>query len=339
VLPNTRRRNSCGTPYRVNHDEFVIDNYVSISAKGIVQSSLEKKIPGIKDLSHDHFKVEKKLGEGSSSFVKLVRHVKTDQLYAMKIVALDNNGTKTKSIVTEIKSLLSCIDSPYVIKMYDAYFQEGRIYLMLEHMKYGSLQNVLEVFGRVPETILSKMAHQLLLALDHLHTSGIVHRDLKPANILVDENGNLKLADFGNSSKREEENVATGAKIEFTSCQGTQLYMSPECLRGPSHSFNCDIWSIGLTLAQCFVGKFPIHLEEFSMWEILQVSEFAGKIELPSASSEFKDFIAQCLTVDPDERPNSKQLLQHDFIAKYADTDVSIKDWLSQKFNSKDKTL
>ena len=106
--------------------------------------------------------------------------------------------------------------------------------------------------GRVSEQLVSLLCHQVLLALHYLHrVKRLIHRDIKPSNILLNSRGEVKLADFGVSG---EVDADTQGKMTFV---GTLIYMSPERITGSQHGYDSDVWSLGLTMMECLLGRFP----------------------------------------------------------------------------------
>ena len=155
-----------------------------------------------------------------------------------------------------------------------------------------------------------------------------VHRDITPGNILLNKFGDVKIADFG---------MVGSNQTIYSTYQGTFHYMSPERLRGEVHSFNSDIWSLGLTLGQCAIGKFPIELKEDNpLWEMMmsvqEQQECNLIIEKEDFSVEFYDFIKHCLVVDPKLRPSAEELLEHSFITKYETEEMSLGRWLDLNY-------
>jgi serine/threonine protein kinase len=155
---------------------------------------------------------------------------------------------------------------------------------------------------------------------------------LKPANILVNSKGSIKIADFGMSGHKvfqKEKNME-----QFTTFQGTFTYMvsfnlnqSPERLEGKEHSYDSDIWSLGLTIAQCALGKFPYELQEFTIFEMMSKVEKNNDITkiLPETfSKEIKEFISACMKMKPNERSTPEELLEFDFITKNQKSKPSI---------------
>jgi mitogen-activated protein kinase kinase 1 len=104
----------------------------------------------------------------------------------------------------------------------------------------------------VPEPYLAELTRQMLLGLSFLHdTARICHRDVKPSNLLLSSRGQLKISDFGTSSQ------LSNSMSRCLSWVGTVTYMSPERIRGDSYGFNTDVWSLGLLVLECAVGRYP----------------------------------------------------------------------------------
>lgn len=120
----------------------------------------------------------------------------------------------------------------------------------------GSLDNLLSITKKISGSLLSKIAKQVLKGLEFLHQHKIIHRDVKPSNILINCKGEVKLCDFGTATYQKN----CSPFGNFTSCKGTYLYMSPERLNGEEYGFNSDIFSLGITLAECALGRYPFQM-------------------------------------------------------------------------------
>lgn len=136
-----------------------------------------------------------------------------------------------------------------------------------------------------------------------------------------------------------QRNIAGGKKVDFETFQGTMTYMSPERIKGEKHSFDSDLWSVGLTLVQCALGKFPYDLEEYTMWEMLKhiESKSITTSKLKGFSDEFKEFVNACMIMVPSKRPSAAELLEYKFIKKHKKTNPSLARWLHYNFVKKKK--
>jgi serine/threonine protein kinase len=193
------------------------------------------------------------LGQGASGLVSKATHTDSGAIIAVKSIPLDLNETKSNRILIELKTLHSST-CPYITSFYGCFYRERALTLCLEYMDQGSLSDFLKkqlASKPVPENILSIISLQLLRGLDYLHSKRrLIHRDIKPSNILLSKAGVAKLSDFGVSGE-------LGDEINKHSFVGTISFMAPERIQSKAHSFDSDLWSLGLTVAECALGYFP----------------------------------------------------------------------------------
>ena len=175
-----------------------------------------------------------------------------------------------------------------------------------------SLDWVSRTFGPVRVDVLGKISEAVLGGLAYLYSAHrIMHRDLKPSNILVNSKGNIKLCDFGVSSELEGSIAETFV--------GTGTYMAPERIQGSPYTVKSDVWSVGLTLMELAIGKFPFAGSgdddeaggPQGILDLLQQIVLEPSPKLPKSDafpSILEDMIAKCLMKDPAERPTPKEL-------------------------------
>merc|ERR1712226_1442955 len=153
-------------------------------------------------------------------------------------------------IITELRILDEC-NSPYIVGFHGAFHSDGEINICMEYMDGGSLDLVVKKAGKIGEKYLRKITYAVLRGLSYLREKHqIIHRDVKPSNILVNSAGEIKICDFGVSGQLIDSMANTFV--------GTRSYMSPERLQGSQYSVLSDIWSIGLSLVELAIGKYPI---------------------------------------------------------------------------------
>lgn len=177
------------------------------------------------------------------------------RVMAMKEIRLELDEAKFTTILKELVILHEC-SSPYIIDFYGAFFQEGAVYMCIEYMDGGSIDKIYA--GGIPEEVLRKITYSTIMGLKSLKDEhNIIHRDVKPTNILANTRGQIKICDFGVSGNL----VASIAKTNI----GCQSYMAPERISGGgmtsgadgTYSVQSDIWSLGLTIIECAMGKYP----------------------------------------------------------------------------------
>lgn len=190
----------------------------------------------------------------------------TGLVMAMKEIRLELDEAKFAAIIMELDILHRCI-SPFIIDFYGAFFQEGAVYICMEYMDGGSVD---KLYGDgVPEGVLRKITMSTVMGLKALKDEhNIIHRDVKPTNILVNSRGQVKICDFGVSGNL----VASIAKTNI----GCQSYMAPERIAsggvaqaganpgGGTYSVQSDIWSLGLSIIECAMGRYPYPPETYN---------------------------------------------------------------------------
>ncbi|RVX74721.1 hypothetical protein B0A52_00998 [Exophiala mesophila] len=287
------------------------------------------------DLRSEDLVVLKELGAGNGGTVSKVMHASTKVIMARKIIRVDAKENVRKQIVRELQVGHDC-SSPYVITFYGAFQNEARdIVLCMEYMDCGSLDRISRDFGPIRVDVLGKITESILGGLVYLYEAHrIMHRDIKPSNVLVNSRGSIKLCDFGVAT--ETVNSVANTFV------GTSTYMAPERIQGGAYSIKSDVWSVGLTVMELAIGRFPFDSNDsaagdrasagpMGILDLLQqiVHEPAPKLPKSEAfPSILEDFVAKCLLKSPDERPTPRELYDQDnFLQAAKRTPVDLQEW------------
>lgn len=226
---------------------------------------------------------------------------------AVKEVSLLDQGVQGRQSIYQLEqeiSLLSKFEHENIVQYYGTYKDESTLYIFLELASKGSLLNLYQQY-HLRDATASAYTRQILLGLKYLHDQNVVHRDIKCANILVDTNGTVKLADFG---------LAKATKLnDVQSCKGTAFWMAPEVIKGSGYGLAADIWSLGCTVLEMLTSQLPYYPLE-CMQAVYRIGKSIPPDVPDSLSKNARDFILQCLQVNPSSRPTAAQLLDHSFV-------------------------
>jgi aurora kinase len=255
------------------------------------------------------------LGTGGYGKVNLYRHKVTGAEYAIKLIDKTKFENKLqKELFAREVDMMYKIRHPNIVRLYTHFEDETNCYIALEYMKKGNLYSYTQ---SMPNKVLdaATTAHfvvDLISSLYYLHNMNppIIHRDIKPENLLVGNNGQLKLTDFGGS------NYLEGGNVRYTTC-GTQIYHSPEMLLKKGYDTRVDIWAIGILIFELMVGRPPFKSDgQHSMEDnIVHL-----RINWPSTMNLLaKNLVSKLLKLEPDQRLTLKEILEHQFILTYVE--------------------
>ncbi|KAK7276108.1 hypothetical protein RIF29_17241 [Crotalaria pallida] len=196
------------------------------------------------------------LGQGTFAKVYYGRSAITNQSVAIKVIDKDKviRTGEADRIIREI-SIMRLVKHPNIIQIFEVMATKSKIYIVIEYAKGGELFDK-AAKGRLKEDVAYQYFKQLINAVDFCHSRGVYHRDIKPENILLDENENLKVSDFGLSALAESKRHDG---LLHTTC-GTPAYVAPEVIKRKGYDgAKADIWSCGVVLFVLLAGYLPFH--------------------------------------------------------------------------------
>ena len=219
-----------------------------------VSSGLEK------ELCKNDFETlqDKCIGNGTFGSVWKVRHKITNEIYAIKVINKENiiKQNMTEQIKKEIEIMYK-LNHPHIIKLYSHFEDDEDFCLIMEYASRGQLYSFIKKQKQLNQISAKQYIKEIISAVKYLHSlePPIVHRDIKPENILIDNNGNCKLGDFGLAKYENEEN------IKDNYC-GTLEYLAPETLSNSCQGRSVDIWALGVLLFEMLTGRPPFKIEK-----------------------------------------------------------------------------
>jgi len=218
------------------------------------------------------FEVGKLLGHGTFAKVYYAKNIKTDEGVAIKVI--DKEKILKGGLVAHIKreiSILRRVRHPNIVQLFEVMATKTKIYFVMEYVRGGELFNKVAK-GRLKEEVARKYFQQLISAVGFCHARGVYHRDLKPENLLLDENGNLKVSDFGLSAVSDQ---IRQDGLFHTFC-GTPAYVAPEVLARKGYDgAKVDLWSCGVVLFVLMAGYLPFHDQNvMAMYKKIYKGEF-----------------------------------------------------------------
>jgi mitogen-activated protein kinase kinase kinase 19 len=217
-------------------------------------------------------------------------------------------------------SLMQSLNHKNIVKFLgsEVDMKNRKLYIFMEKVSGGSLKDMLEMYGPLPESVIVKYVKQVLHGLVYLHQNHVIHRDLKCGNLLITTEGVVKLSDFG-VSKKFRDAVKGGDKLKSqqTNMQtmiGSPYWMAPEVVTQSGYGRKADIWSLGCTIIEMATAKNP--WDGLSpMAACFQIGEGESLPIIPTSLSEqARAFILECLQRDAQKRPSAAELLQHIWI-------------------------
>jgi len=256
----------------------------------------------------DDYWISKRIGKGTYSEVFEAKHKVSGMERCIKVTHKKNLANANSGTIFEEIKILSEIDHPNIMQVFEYYQDQNYIYTVAECLSGGELFDWIQQYKRFNELSAAYFMKQILSAVSYLHKHKIIHRDLKPENIVFeakDPNSNLKIIDFG-TSKKLLDNQKLNSRL------GTAYYMAPEVLKN-NYDFKCDIWSCGVILYIFLCGYPPFNgKNNDEIFERILQGKYSFAVEdWKYVSDEAKDLVMRMLAYDSSKRPSADDLLRH----------------------------
>ncbi|KAK8886986.1 hypothetical protein M9Y10_038021 [Tritrichomonas musculus] len=273
------------------------------------------------------YTIEKTIGEGAFSIVKLTNNELNNKKYACKIVPIHMLEERDLYQRFELEVRISqLMRHPGVAAITDILKDDNNFYIFMEYYPKGNLLNYIVSRHKLDEKEAKGLIYQIFDALEYVHRQKVSHRDLKPENIMIDDSGRLRISDFGLSRFVGDDNLVK------TPC-GSPCYVSPECISGKFYDgLISDVWSCGVILYAMVTGMLP--------WTKRKMSDLFNQIrnadfKIPTyVSNQCANLIQMLLTVDPNKRITLEQAKHHTwFDGKPSNDSISLK-YLEQMKNN-----
>lgn len=251
-----------------------------------------------------NYEIKSLIGEGGMGAVYLAEHTQVYRKVAVKV--LHPQFLKNQEIRLRFKneaSMMAHLQHPNIVSLYDYVEDESGMYLIMEYVEGAPLDEFISrVTGPMPEYKAVPIMKQILEAFNYAHDKKIVHRDIKPANVLIGQNGDVKILDFGIARILGE----GGHNLTKTGTQmGTVFYMSPEQVQGKKVDHRSDIYSLGVTFYQMLTGINPYKgiTTEYEVYSKIVSEELPNPKDIyPGVPDYLVPILKKALNKIPDDR-------------------------------------
>lgn len=271
----------------------------------------------------DHYVLDRTLGKGGFSKVKLAIHEYTGSKVAIKIInkKLIKSQKMSNKIQREIR-LMKYFNHPNTIKLYQVLDTAQNIFVVMEYVPGGELFDLVNETRGFQENLCRKYFRQIIDGVEYCHQNLVCHRDLKLENILVDEKGLIKICDFGLSNFMKDGQF-------LKTCCGSLHYAAPEILLGKQYTgAEIDVWSCGVILFAMLTGSLPFEDEH----KPVIVEKITKGIFVPpeNVTPEARDLIVKMLRVNPVERITIPEIKRHPWFMSSDQSAIVLKDYTNK---------
>ena len=261
---------------------------------------------GVESQKLAKYKILSKIGEGPGTTIQLAEDTRAGRKVALKVIDSKYYPISDKDkLMREVIYHQKVSSHPNIVSIYDHFKVGHNIYIEMQFASGGDLFNMMKKnFRQITDRTRRTLLYQVCSAIECIHQNGMIHRDIKPENVLLDEENNAKLCDFGWTCHMDD------IKSRYQTA-GTFEYMSPECLRGQLHGKPADIWSLGILTYELYHGVEPFPGQDKN--EVLGRIYNTQPVFYDGVPDDVVDLFQNCVRYDPATRPSIEMLLKNRF--------------------------
>lgn len=302
LAPNLQRCHSCGAIVDMSEEQPLRKVRCSICG---AELTVQRSFP-----NYDLIDI---VGEGGMGTVYRARDKSLQRMIALKLLNRTFTEEDQKAIDTLMMEarMMASLNHENIVRVFTSGMDQGNFFVAMELMPSGSLDDLMEAQGRLPESQVLQIAIDVAKGLKAAQEEGLIHRDVKPGNILFGKDGSAKVVDFGLARYTDELENSDKSEAEIW---GTPYYVPPETLNRESEDFRSDIYSLGATIFHAMAGRPPFEAENASLVAIKHLKNQAVSLIsfAPHVSDESAYVVNRMLHKNPDERFNDyEELIEH----------------------------
>jgi serine/threonine protein kinase len=250
----------------------------------------------------DHFIPVETLGAGGMGTVYKARDTQLERFVALKLLRKDVSSEADHDVQLQQEARIAAsVNHPNVVQIFSLGMDHGQFYVVMELIDHGSLDDLMESQGRLPEHQVLDVGIQIARGLRAAHRKGLIHRDVKPANILFVDEQAAKIGDFGLAAFATQQSHHTeGDRVIW----GTPPYVAPERLYNQPEDIRSDVYSLGATLFHAVAGKPPIDGNTNSATELRELKQHPAELRAiaPDVSKRTAQILQRMISPDPKQR-------------------------------------
>lgn len=283
----------------------------------------------------DAYELLDECGRGVSATVWRAHCKPFDEVVAVKLLDLESVNCSLEEIIREAQTMRQQ-HHPNVLPLHCSFVHQAQLWMVMPYIAGGSILNIMkyEHSEGLEEPVIATVLHEVLKGLDYLHRHGSIHRDVKAGNVLIDQSGQVMLADFGVAATMERGGSWGNQQLARNTFVGTPCWMAPEVME-QTQGYNslADVWSFGITILELAHGHAPFARYPPMKVLLMTIQNPPPTLEADRGNKHFskamRDLVAKCLVKDVSKRPTAAQLLDHKFFRMAHDNLYLVKNLLA----------